>query len=191
MLFWEKDIIAHAVPLVGQLLDLIDGTFRTVYLKATMVDGELLIARVATPAVTHVVGQHVVSANSGNLLSSSASAGILLQPLVLAIGLLCAWPWQRSREMFLRLVFALPLIAIVTALDVPMILCGLVWVEEINAYDPDRFSPLASWGDFMNAGGRFALTVVAVWLAVRAARWLGARTIRATVADPAPASGIL
>lgn len=188
---WEAPIIAHLMPAVRGWIDLVDDTFRTVDLRAAPVDGELLILRVATPAVIHVLGNHVVAVDPRTVMSTSVSAGILLQPLVLAGALLMAWPWQGWREPALRILLAAPLLALVVLLDVPTMLYAMLWYQEVAALEPERFSPLVDWSDFMNAGGRFALTVVAVTLAIGIARRLAARAIRRAPSVPAPAATAL
>jgi hypothetical protein len=171
-LLWEATLLDHSVPLFRAWLDAIDGTFRTLDLRSTLVNGEVLILRVATPAVPHVVGSHVIVPTPGMIESSAASAGLVLQPLVLGASLVLAWPWRRWQELCLRAVLAVPLLGTVVLLDVPLMLYGSLWYNEVKAFEPDRFSPLVLWPDFMNAGGRFALTIVAVVAAVAAARAL-------------------
>ena len=171
-LVWQTPLLELAIHLFRIWLDVIDGTFRTVHLSSELVNGERLIFRLATPAVTHVVGLRVVMPNPGTLMSSSVSAGLVLQPLVLGAALVLAWPWQRWLELVLRAVLAMPLLVAVVLLDVPMMLYGSLWYDEVKAFDSDHFSLLVVWPDFMNAGGRFALTVVAVAGAVSAARRL-------------------
>jgi hypothetical protein len=51
----------------------------------------------------------------------------------------------------------------------PLMLYGAAWYQEVSLLDPDRFSPIAYWADFMNAGGRFVLTIAAAVLSVLAA----------------------
>ncbi len=188
---WQAPIIAHLMPAVRGWIDLVDDTFRTVDLRAAPVNGELLIVRLATPAVIHVLGNHVVAVDPRTVMSTAMSAGILLQPLVLAGALLMAWPWQGWREPVLRIILAAPLMAVVVLLDVPTMLYAMLWNQEVAALEPERFSPLIDWSDFMNAGGRFALTVVAVALAVGLARQLAARASRRAPAAPAPAATAL
>ena len=75
----------------------------------------------------------------------------------------------------LRVALALPLLVLVVMLDVPTLLYGMIWYQEVSVLDPERFSPLVYWPDFMNAGGRFALTVAAVAVAIGlAGRWVPA-----------------
>jgi hypothetical protein len=73
-------------------------------------------------------------------------------------------------------VFAAPLVLPVVLLDVPLMLYAAAWYREGSLLDPDRFSSIAYWADFMNADGRFVLTIAAVVLAVFAASASGSRS---------------
>jgi hypothetical protein len=171
----QDAILARLLPLFGAWIGAIDDTFRTVDLALATDNSGTVIRRVATPAHTHVVGERVVYADERTRLTTQAAAGLVLQPIVLAGALLFGWPWSHGRELALRLFLALPVVALVVLLDVPTALYGMIWYQEVSVLDPDRFSPLVYWPDFMNAGGRFALTVATVVLAIGVARRLGRR----------------
>jgi hypothetical protein len=172
----EQDtILARVLPVFGAWIDAIDDTFRTVDLALVTDNGGTAIRRVATPARTHAVGERVMYADPRTRLTSQAAAGIVFLPMVLAGALLLGWPWKRGGELALRVALALPLLVLVVMLDVPTLLYGMIWYQEVSVLDPERFSPLVYWPDFMNAGGRFALTVAAVAVAIGlAGRWVPA-----------------
>jgi hypothetical protein len=165
----QQQLVAAALPVFRAWLGCIDDTYRTLDLSVVDVDGELVVQRVATPAHPHAMGGQVVYADSRTRLTSQAAAGLVLQPLVLAVGLLVVWPWRSAAELALRFAVTTPLMLMVVLLDVPMMLYGVMWYQEISLLDPNRFSPLAYWADLMNAGARLVLTVVAVTLATLAA----------------------
>lgn len=190
-LYFEETLVRQALPVFHAWIAIIDDAYRTVSLTLEPRTGEWMIVRLATPAVVHVLGGHVITADSNTLLVESASAGIVLQPLVLAGALLCAWPARTAAEHVLRLLLALPIIALVVMLDVPIMLYGFMWNQEVMALEPDRFSLVVTWADFMNAGGRFALTVAGVAGAVFLAHSLtlalsARRRRRATPLSPVP-----
>jgi len=177
-LAWHDALLQAALPLLRAGVAALDTNYRTVELSIRTIDGESVIERVATPSRVREIGGHVIFPDEQSRLSTRASAGILLQPAILGAALLAGWPWRRWRELALRCLFAMPLLALVMILDVPMMLVGFVWFEEVKALDPDRFVPMVTWADFMNAGGRFVLTVAAVVVAVAAARRLLERADR-------------
>jgi hypothetical protein len=181
----EGTLTAHLVALLDTYTSWIDGTFRSIYFGIVTENGEAVIRRIATPAVAHVVGGHVVFTDARTRLTSSAAEGVIFQPAIFAVALVYAWPWREFRELGLRVLIALPLVLLVVLLDVPLILYGSMWYQEVSLLDPDRFSPLIIWSDFMNAGGRFALTVAAAAIAVAGAHRLCTTTL---LPDPDGAS---
>jgi hypothetical protein len=130
-----------------------------------------------------VLGEVVIAPDARTVLSSQAAAGIALQPFILGLALLFAWPLRKVQgdsrkaivESALRITLGPSLLVVVSLLDVPMMLAGFAWYEEVRRFEPGRFSPLIQWADAMNAGGRFVMTAVAVALAVAAARRLAHR----------------
>jgi hypothetical protein len=182
---YQERLVGAAMPLFRAWLGWIDDTYRTVDLSVVNFKGEWVVQRIATPARPHAMGEHVVYTDPGTHLTSQAAAGIVLQPLVLALGLLIAWPWRNAVELAMRFAVATPLALLVVLLDVPMMLYGFTWYQEISLLDPDRFSLLAHWADIMNAGGRFALAVVATTLAIFVALSSSPRkTASPTASDP-------
>jgi hypothetical protein len=167
---FEQALAGAALPLFKAWIALIDGSLRTVDLSVVDVDGESTIRRLTTPLRVLVVGTTVLDVDERTVISTSALTGILLQPVVLGIALLLAWPWKSLAELAVRFLLGLPLLLMVVLLDLPLILCGYAWLALIDAYEPGRFSLLVDWADFMNAGGRFALVVLAVANAVALAR---------------------
>lgn len=165
----QQQLVAAALPVFRAWLGYIDDTYRTLDLSVVNIDGELVAQRVATPAHAHVMGDAIVYPNPATRLISRIAAGVVLEPLVLALGLLVAWPWRSAAELALRFVVATPLTLTVVLLDAPTVLYGFTWHQEMSLLDPHHFSPLASWAIMMNAGGRFVLTVVATALATLAA----------------------
>ncbi len=165
-LAFQDRIVSSLLPLFRAWLVVIDDTYLTMDLSVVKNHGESMLRRLSTPARTHALGKIVVRPDARTQLSNEAAAGIVLQPVILAIALLFAWPWSGARELALRFaIAAVPMLAVML-LDVPTMLYGFAWFEEIKSFEPERFSLLVSWADAMNAGGRFALTAVAVAMSV-------------------------
>jgi hypothetical protein len=156
----QEQIVTALMPVFRGWLDFVDGTFRTVDLSLAVEHGESVVRRLATPKFAHVVGATVVY--PGALLSNEMAAGMVLQPIILAAAALVAWPWRTAPEMAVRVVAGALLTLLVVLFDVPMMLYGFAWFEEVQRLDPDRISLLISWADAMNAGGRFVITAIAV-----------------------------
>jgi len=163
----QDGLSALLLPALGTWLGWVDHTYLTVDLSLVSVNGETMIRRIVTPAVTHVLGHTVVYAHTGSRVSTGVSAGLLYQPLVLGYALALAWPASRLGFLARRLLVLTALLCLVLLLDVPLLLYGTLWSQEVTALEPNRISPLSYWVDFMNAGGRFALSAAAVVISVR------------------------
>lgn len=163
---YQAPLVSRVVPLFQTWFQLFDDTFKTVDLGVVKVMGEDVIRRTATAAHIHVVGGTVVWTGRESSMQNEVGAGLVLQPLVLGLALVFAWPWKRWGELGLRVMLACPLLAAVILFDAPALIYGIEWYGELQLLDPNHFSPLVQWGDIMNSGGRFALTAVAAAIAI-------------------------
>lgn len=171
----QDRIVSDLLPLFRLWLDLIDHSFRTVDLSLVSDHAETMIRRLAVPLAGQDLGRPAVQGASVDLLFNQAAAGIVLQPQILAISLLFAWPWHSARELGLRILIGAVLLPVILLLDVPTMLYGLAWYEETKRLDPGHVSLLVSWADALNAGGRFAMAIVAAVAATAVAARLGRR----------------
>jgi len=169
---FEESLVALALPVFEAFLTLIDTTFRTVELSIVHSAGELFVQRLATPSHSHVLGGKVILADPSSQVSTRIAAGIVLQPLVITAALLTAWPWVRTVELVLRLAIGVPMLLILLLVDVPLTLYGFAWYKEVDLLDPERVSALITWADFMNVGGRFAMSLLVAAMATIAAPFL-------------------
>ena len=165
-LFCLNATVRALIPVITSGLDAIDTTYRTVSISLVDVNGEPILQRIAGIRNALVIGESVLYPHKNLVFSTGLPAGIVLLPAVLGLSLAFAWPSASVRELFVRLCLCLPLLALVTALDAPLLLYGGLWAQAIQMFEPERWSLLAYWPDFMNAGGRYALTLVAVASAV-------------------------
>ena len=102
------------------------------------------------------------------------TVGTVLQPVLVALVLLLAWP-ARWGEMALRLAIASVLLSVVLLADTPFSLAAWLWHAQIKLYEPGRGSPLVWWNVFLNGGGRLALGLIAATLAIALAQRATAR----------------
>lgn len=94
-------------------------------------------------------------ANASTLLGNITLTAVLLISCVLA------WPAHRWWLYGLRAVVVPVVLALLWAVDVPMILWGAIWSLHVDAFAPDLFSPLLVWCQFLQGGGRLVLAVLA------------------------------
>jgi len=163
---FQSSLLDALLPFFRAWLSLVDGSFTTLVLEVDRSGVEPLIRRMATPAVAQVVGDMVVLPDASTRIVSSTAAGLALQPLVLGMCVVLAWPARGALLRTSQCLVALPLLLLVELLDVPLILVGRAWYSILREADPGGISALLYWNDFMHMGGRFALTILAGLLAI-------------------------
>lgn len=113
----------------------------------------------------------------GVTMSSATLRGHVYQPVIVMACLLLPWPARRQRDYFSRIVLALPLLLAVEGLDVPQVLLGSI--DDLLA-SPSRPAGAARsfpvyWMNFLNGGGRAALSITASLLALAMQQYISAR----------------
>lgn len=104
-----------------------------------------------------VVGSHVIQ--PGISISCSTLLGHALQHPLLMLSLAIAWPASSLSQRILRLACALPFLLLVELFDIPLVLLGSTQDLIIANAAPGTGSLMVDWMNFMNGGGRLALSL--------------------------------
>jgi hypothetical protein len=88
------------------------------------------------------------------------------------LSLLAALPVSNIQHRIALLFMAVPLLLLVEMLDVPMVLLGSIEDLILANVAPTADSFLVGWMNFMNGGGRLALSIVAALIAFGGGRIL-------------------
>jgi len=135
--------------------------------------GEAVVALTLDLVRYIVVAGHAIP--PGGSISSSTLAGHALQHPLLMLSLLVAWPSASLSRRIALLAIAVPLLLLVEMLDVPLVLLGSIDDLILANVAPGTTAFLAAWMDFMNGGGRLALSIAAALAAVGFGRMPAAR----------------
>jgi hypothetical protein len=108
----------------------------------------------------------------GLSVSSSTLTGHALQHPLLMLSLLAAWPAQHFSQRMVRLLISLPILLLLEMLDVPLVLLGSIEDVILANIANSTSSLLVVWMNFMNGGGRPALSIVAALAAIGGERIL-------------------
>lgn len=135
--------------------------------------GEAVVSLTLEMVRYSVVAGHVLP--PGGSISSSTLAGHALQHPLLMLSLLVAWPATRLPRRISVLVIAVLFLLLVEMLDVPFVLLGSIEDLIMANIAPDSTSFLVAWMNFLNGGGRLALSIAAALAAVACQRFLAAR----------------
>lgn len=120
------------------------------------------------------LGGQAIVPDGTQVMMVGTTVGTILQPLLVALVLVLAWP-ARLGEMALRLAIVGALLGVVLLVDTPFSLAAWLWDAQIKLYEPGRASPLVWWNTFLNGGGRLALGLIAAALSIVLAQRATAR----------------
>jgi len=106
----------------------------------------------------------------GEALKCSTAVGLLMQPAVIVVGVLAAWPLRSAREAVLRWALGVVLLALWLAVGVP----AWLWISlsdiPIRAVVPDELSILTALDKMLLDGGAVVLGALLGAAAVAAGR---------------------
>lgn len=91
---------------------------------------------------------------------ASTLAGHVLQPVVLLLAIVVAWPARRWPRFALRLALAMPLLLLLPMLDVPLVLAAELEATLIELGRSGTLTVLDVWRNFLEGGGRLLLPIV-------------------------------
>jgi hypothetical protein len=111
-----------------------------------------------------VISQHAIP--SGINISCSTLVGYALQHLLLIFSLVVAWPIPTLKQKLTQVCCALPFLLLVELLDIPFMLLGSAQDLMAANFASTESSLAIEWMNFMNGGGRQALSLFAAMLAV-------------------------
>jgi hypothetical protein len=158
---WEIRTIADQYQILSFGLDN-EGLDRVVRLKVTL----------AKPV--YIAGKFLIPDARG-IANASTTTGHVWQMSIVCLAMIFAWPTPRVRTYFIRLAIALPVLALLTMLDIPLALLASLWDLIVQNMAPDTFSPLILWNGFLEQGGRLALGIVGGMLTVWSANLISDR----------------
>lgn len=84
--------------------------------------------------------------------------------------LMLSWPWGSRCEYWLRIPVAIPLLAVLFALDAPLDLLGNFREEVYGLAEPAGIRALSVWDGFLEGGGSAALAISAALISIALSR---------------------
>lgn len=172
---YAKFLTQALLPVFRWEITRLDETYRVLDLGLAQQGADTVVRLDAGLARIILVGGQVLYPDPRARADVSTLAGAVTQPAMLCLALILAWPARRAIEYPVRAAVACAGIALVILADVPFVLWGELWDIHVSAFEPDRFSPLLMWKDFLQGGGRFLLGLAVGVLAVGVGQALAAR----------------
>lgn len=171
---WGVALIEAILPTTRVILGWIDDRFGIVALGVEHNWQDTVVRLRVTPKEMFVMGGLIINADNTHWLEVTTTSGAMLQSLVIAPAIAVALPGS-----VLTRIAAFALAALLAfgfmLLDLPLTLFAFTWDMLIDGLEPDRFSPLMMWHEFLHAGGRLGMGVLMGLLAWRMERGLNER----------------
>lgn len=168
------------LPAYRQVFTWVAEDFKLLQLAIDVESGQqVLKVQVSWRSVAFIGDRMIFPDPRGTATSSTLLADALRGPLLAALAA-AAWPTafrfgalgQLTRwvECSARVLVLVPLIVVLTLIDLPLVLAGVLWRMVLDAMGPEVTSPLVIWATFLLGGGRSALGLLAGVLAALLAR---------------------
>lgn len=164
--FYGSHLVQAALPVFRSEIGWLDRNYRVLDLSLVREGADRVVALDVGLAGFIVLGGQALYPDPRAQARVTTLAGHVLTPAILSFALVASWRVRRKREYLLRCAIALPLACAVMLLDVPFVLLGEAWNIHVAALEPERFSPLLLWKEFLQGGGRFVLGLLAGVLAI-------------------------
>lgn len=195
---YALDTVRLTLPLMRAEMSAFDGEFTILSLDLDQAGTSPVLRIRANLSHPLYVGRSVIypmgwKPHTAGWYQAESNARGVLQTAVLVLVLALIWPQRTLRELILRLLIALPLSALLVAVDAPLDLLGNLHDLVLRHVDPNGFRPLFAWGKFLEGGGNLVMALASAALAfgfaqqLTSARYPRTRT-RDALSQAAPAS---
>jgi hypothetical protein len=154
---YDRALAETLLPLIGHTVSWLDDHYRIVALTVGAEGADTAVRLRVVIARPIVIAGHVIPADARAWAEVTTTVGTLLQPLLIFLDLLLAWPTRRWQEWPLRLALVAPVAVTLVTVNTPFTLWAYLWDMHVRAYEPDRFSPLLIWSHLLDGGARLLL----------------------------------
>ncbi|HQT25763.1 MAG TPA: hypothetical protein PLK99_04100 [Burkholderiales bacterium] len=144
------------IPFYKSEVALLAQDFHVQSLTLAKSHGENVVA-LTLSARHYLVGRSIIY--PGTSISASTLVGQALQHPLLMLPIAFAWPARRLSMRIKRAFLALPFLLLLECLDIPLVLLGSVQDLVAANLGPGADTSLVGWMNFMNGGGRLALSI--------------------------------
>jgi hypothetical protein len=161
-------LVAPILPALAWVIEAADDRFRVDRIEVVNERANTNIQLKVSPMHPIVIGDRMVLPDAKLSFEPSTLVGSVVQPVIVFLTILLAWPATRLRTIPLRLLLALPVTVVLIATNVPLGLLGAM--QDYRQYFPDApVHPLVYWNDFLQTGGPLAMAISAGVLVLWAA----------------------
>ena len=166
-------VVTPMLPALTWVIEAVDDRLRVDHAIIVNRSADTVIQLKVTPIRTLFLGDRMLMPDAKLHFDPTTLVGSVLQPVILLLAIILAWPAARLWTLPARLLFALPMMAFLLIVNVPLGFVGVM--QDFREYLPSApVTPLVYWNDFLQTGGPLALAIAAGILVVSVAdRWVG------------------
>ena len=166
-------LVTPMLPALTWVIEAVDDRLRVDHAIIVNRPADTVIQLQVTPIRMLFLGDRVLMPEANLHFDPSTLLGSVLQPLILMLSIILAWPVACLRALPARLLIAVPMMVLLLVVNVPLGFVGVM--QDFREYLPAApVTPLVYWNDFVQTGGPSALAIAASVLVVSAAdRWVG------------------
>lgn len=167
-------IVTPMLPALSWVIEAVDDRLRVDQAFIANRSADTVIQLKVTPIRILVIGGRILMPDAQLHFDPTTLIGSVLQPVILLLAIILAWPAARLWIFPARLLLVAPMMALLLVVNVPLGFVGVM--QDFREYLPVApVTPLVSWNDFLQTGGALALAIAAGVLVVSVAdRWAGA-----------------
>lgn len=166
-------VVTPMLPALTWVIEAVDDRLRVDHAIIVNRSADTVIQLKVTPIRTLFLGDRMLMPDAKLHFDPTTLVGSVLQPVILLLAIILAWPAACLWVLPARLLFALPMMAFLLIVNVPLGFVGVM--QDFREYLPAApVTPMVYWNDFLQTGGPLALAIAAGVLVVSAAdRWVG------------------
>ena len=166
---FESRLVTPLLPVFGWTLEHADPRFRVDDIQIERQKTGSVIQFKVSPVRVLVFGDLVVTPAAGRFMTPSTLVGSALQPVILLLAIVMAWPATSLGALAVRLAVSLPAVVVLIVLNVPLAIAG--HMLDVREYLPGGpVAPLVYWNDFLQTGGALVLAIGSAALVLAADR---------------------
>lgn len=165
-------IVTPMLPALSWVIEAVDDRLQVDHAFIANRSADTVIQLKVTPIRMLFLGDRILMPDTKLHFDPTTMLGSVLQPVILLLAIILAWPTTHLRILPARLLLAVPVVALLLVTNVPLGFVGTM--QDFREYLPTApVPPLVYWNDFLQTGGPLALAIAAGILVVSAAdRWV-------------------
>jgi hypothetical protein len=169
---YATPLVEPLLPALAWVIEASGDRFRVDRIEVVNRPTNTVIQLKVAPLRPLTFGNQVLLPDAKLFFEPSTLVGSVLQPIIVFMAILLAWPAIGRWALPMRLLLALPATLVLIATNVPLGLVGAML--DFRPYFPNApVHPLAYWNDFLQTGGPIAMAIAAAILVVSATdRWM-------------------